>query len=157
MSEVKKAKPTIEEIATSLLYGDKLENFLDFNRFLKNNKVSKSATAPTAWAVRYKGKMIGSFRAFNDSWMLSYFKNEELFSKIDEYVTGELKEFVLANINTAPGCKNCGGAENKVILRQMFDRVCRCHLVLLWNPEGKALEYAKELVLVNKSIVDDIL
>ena len=135
-----------------------MKNFLDFNQFLKSNKVSKGKTnkAGTSWAVRYKGYMICHFRAYKDFWFISYFKREELLENCEKYITGELKEFVLSNINTAPGCGECKGRENQTILGKMFDRVCGCHLLLLKNPDGKALGYAKELVLINKNIVDDI-
>jgi len=142
-----------------LLDGDKLKNFLDFNDFLKKSKVTKGKTnkADTSWAVRYKNKMICHFRAYKDLWWISYFKQEELLENCGEYVTDALKEFILANINTNPGCGGCNGRENKIVLGKMFDRVCGCHLLLLKNPDGKALEYAKELVSINKNTVDDIM
>jgi len=68
----------------------------------------------------------------------------------------ELKEFILAHINTNPGCGTCKGVENQMILGKMFERVCHCHALLLYNPDDKALEYAKELVSINKNIIDDI-
>jgi hypothetical protein len=82
----KKAVRKFEEIAAGLLDGDKLKNFLDFNEFLKNNKMSKAKTnvAGTSWTVRYKSKSIFHFRAHKDSWFISYFKgfaHEKSFEK----------------------------------------------------------------------------
>lgn len=162
MSE-KKVTPKIEEIAENLFDGDKLKNFLDFNEFLKNNKLTKGSTAKTAcrWMIKYKNKRLCHLMASKDFWAISYYKDKEIFEKCENYITDELKEFILENINTKPGCKNskggkCKGIENINILGKMFDRVCGCHMLMVTNPDGKTLEYAKEIVLINKSIVDDI-
>jgi len=64
----------------------------------------------------------------------------------------------LNNINTNPSCGGgkCKGIENINIYGKLFPRVCGCQLLLLINPEGKILEYVKELVLINKTITDNI-
>ena len=154
-------KQKLEEIAADLLDENNTKNFLDFNEFLRNNKVSKSKTdkAGTSWSVRYKNKIILHYRIRKDFWFISYFKGftqEKWFEKCEKYLTEELRDFILNNINTNPGCGTCKGVENQVVLGKTFDRVCHCHALLLHNPDSKALEYAKELVSINKNIADDI-
>ena len=156
----KKVKPTIEEIAASFLDGDKLRNFLDFNESLKGKQLSKSATAKgtsgyMGWAIRYKGYMIGHFRAYKDSWFISYFKGVDI-NKCEKFISDEIKAFILENIIIVPPCKGCGGRNNRMILGKEFAKVCGCHLLRLDNPDGKVLEYAKELISINRIVVGDI-
>ena len=158
MSE-KKVKTKIEEIAASFLDGEKLENFLEFNESLKQKNLSKSATSTgkngyQGWAVRYRGYMICHFRAYKDYWFISYFKSVDI-NKCEALVSYELKEFILENI-VSPLCQGCKGHDNRIILGKKHEKVCGCHLLHLKNASGKALEYAKELVLINKAIVDNL-
>ena len=160
MSE-KKITPKIEEIAADLLVEDKLKTFLEFYEFLNNNKISKVKTGINSWAIKYKDKRIGAFRFHGNLWLVSYFKSfttEQWFEKCEKYLSVELKDFVLNNINPAPSgqCKKCKGVENQIILKKAFNNVCGCEPIKLINPDGKMLEYAKELLLIGKNIVDDI-
>ena len=150
------------ELAAKLLDGDKLKSLLGFNEFLKNNKFQKRQTGVKNLGISYNSYEICSLRLGEGFWLISYFKDyynsAKLFEKCEEYFTGELKEFVLSNINTAPGsvtaCKTCGTPKSKVILGQAFDEVCNCHQIVLRNPDGKALEYAKEIVLIARDVVN---
>jgi hypothetical protein len=164
MSE-KKAKLTITEIAENLLDGDKLKNFLDFYEFLKNNKLSMEMSGKGRWVVKYKKKRICHLCARDisgtpqNSWFISYYKDKDLLEKCEKYVTDELKKFILDNINIKSGsdCEGCAGKENTVILGKLFtSRVCGCHTLMLKDPDGKTIEYAKEIVLMNKQIAADI-
>ena len=153
-----KVKPKIAEIAENFLDGEKLKNFLDFNESLKQKNLSKSATSTgkngyQGWAVRYKGSMICHFRTYKDYWFISYFKSVNI-NKCEGLISDELKEFILANI-VSPLCQGCKGHDNRIILGKKHDKVCGCHLLHLKNPSGQALEYAKELLLINKAIVDN--
>ena len=155
----KKVKMTIEEIAAGFLGGDKLKNFLDFNESLKKKNLSKSTTSTgkngyQGWAIRYKGCMIAHLRACKDYWFISYFKAVDI-NKCEKYVSDEFKKFILENI-TSPLCQGCKGHDNRIILGKKHEKVCGCHLLHLKNPAGKALEYAKELIMINRNIVDDI-
>ena len=157
MSETAKSK--IEEIAENYLDGEKLKCFLDFNESLKKKNLSKSTTSTgkngyQGWAVRYKGHMICHFRAYRDYWFISYFKSVDI-NKCEKYVSDELKEFILENI-VSPLCQGCQGQDDRIILGKKFAKVCGCHLLHLKNPNGKALEHAKELIMVNKNIIDNI-
>ena len=152
------------ELAGKLLDGDKLKSLLDFHEFLKSIKVQKGQTGVKNLGVGYHSREICSLRLGEGFWYITYFKDyyrrAKLFEKCEKYFTGELKEFILENINTTPGivtsCRNCDTPKNKVILGRMFDVVCNCHQIVLKNPDGKTLEYAKEIVLIAKNVIDDI-
>jgi len=159
----KRSNQSIEEIAASLLDEDKLRTFLDFYDFLKNNKLGKTRTGKTGigkWTIIYKNKKIGHFNFCENLWSIDFF---DLFSrnkwleKCEKYLTAELKDFILTNINTTSICcvnKRCWSVENKIILGELFNsRVCACRPIELINPDGKTLEYAKELVLIGKNII----
>ena len=155
----------IEETAKELLEGDNLNNFLDFYKFLKDDKLSIEETGKGRWAVKYKKKRICQLCARNVfavhpcTWFISYYKDKDLLEKCEKYVTDELKEFILNNINVKSGsdCEGCAGKENTTILGKLFtSRVCGCHTVMLKDPDSKTIEYAKEIVLMNKLIAADI-
>ena len=152
------------ELAPKLLDDDKLNNLLEFCEFLKNIKVQRGQTATKNLGVAYHRREICSLRLGDDFWYITFFKDyyrrAKLFEKCEEYFTGELKEFILGNINITPGlvtsCKNCDTPKDKTILGKKFDAVCNCHQIVLKNPDGKTLEYAKEIVSIAKNVVDDI-
>ena len=153
-----KVKQETGNIPAELLDGVKLNDFLAFNDFIKSSKLSKSTTnkAKTSWAIKYKGKLICYLRIGKNTWSISYFKNRELLEQIEIYLSDELKKIILNNINTKPGCPNCKGNENRVVLGKKFDRVCGCHLFVLRNPEEQIFECAKELILVCKKAIDEL-
>ena len=158
----KRANQSIEEIAASLLDKDKLKTFLDFYDFLSNNRLGKGKTGRSTWAIKYKNRRIGSFTFRGNLWSIRYFDffyRIEWFEKCEKYLTAELKDFILNNINTTSSCcvkGSCHSVENKIILGKMFNsRVCACGPIMLINPDGKTLEYAKELVLIGKNIITE--
>ena len=165
MSE-KKAKPTVAEIAGEYLEGDNLKVFMDFYEFIKANKLSLDESGKGRWVVKYKGKRIchlGARNPFADhpcTWFISFYKDKDLLARCEKYVTYELKQFILDNIYVRYGtdCEGCGGKTNMVILGKLFtERVCGCHTLRLNDPDAKAVEYAKEIVLMNKKIVADMM
>jgi hypothetical protein len=162
----KMSNQNIDIIAVNFLDEDKLKSFLDFYNFLQNNKLKKAKTGRTSigsWSINYKNKKIGHFRFYENSWSIDYFDlfdHNKWFEKCEKYLTVELKDFILTNINTTSSCcikGVCHSVENKTILGKMFDsRVCACRPVKLINPDGMTLEYAKELVLIGKNIVAEM-
>ena len=163
----KTSNQCIEEIAASLLDEDKMEAFFDFYSFLNINKLGKGKTGRKvegSWAIKYKNKKIGHFRFHENSWSIDYFdlfQRIKWFEECEKYLTAELKDFILVNINTTSNCcikGICHSSENQVILGERFNRrVCACCPIVLANPDGKPLEYAKELVLIGKNIVAEIM
>lgn len=164
-----KSSQSIKEIASCLLDENKLKTFLEFYDFLNSNKFRKGNTGfnPKAnrykWAIKYKNKRIGSFLFHGNTWSISYFdlfNRSNWFEKCEKYLTAELKDFILTNLNTTSTCcvkRTCHSVENKIILGEMVNsRVCACGPIMLNNPDGKIFEYAKELVLIGKSIVTEM-
>lgn len=161
----------IEEYAANCLDEDKLKTFLNFFDFLNKNKFGKAKTGRKvngSWAIQYKNKMIGSFVLGKidsydrgNSWSIRYFNlfsRNEWFEKSEKYLSAEMKDFVLSNINTTSKCcvveGKCHPIENRIILGKMFTgKVCSCRPIKLNDPDGKTLEYAKELALIGKTII----
>ena len=169
--EVNKSNQIIEEYAANCLTEDKLKNFLDFLEFLNKSKLGKTKTGRKvngSWAIQYENKMIGSFVLGKidgydrgSSWSISYFNlfsRNEWFEKCEKYLSAEMKDFVLSNINTTSNCcvveGKCHPVENRIILGKMFTgKVCSCRPIKLSDPNGRTLEYAKELAIIGKSII----
>jgi len=162
----KRSNQNIEVIAASFLEKDKLKTFLDFNSFLSNNKLRKGKTGRTgvgSWTISCNNKKIGHFNFRENLWSIDFFdlfSRNEWFEKCEKQLTPELKDFVLSNINTTSSCcvkETCHSVENKEILGVVFNsRVCACRPIVLVNPDGKALAYAKELVLIGKNIIAEM-
>ena len=165
----KKSNQSIEEIASSLLDENKLKTFLDFYDSLNSNKLGKGNTGFNPklnrykWAIKYKNKRIGSFSFHGNFWSMScfdLFSRNNWFEKCEKYLNAELKDFILTNLNTTSTCcvkRTCHSVENKIILGKIFNyRVCGCAPIKLIDPDGKTLEYAKELLLIGKNIIAEM-
>jgi len=144
--------------AEHFLAGEKLENYLGFGNFLKENKVTKTATSKpstqhSCWAAKYKKHTVCHFRAWRDGWLVSFFRSVDI-NQYEPFITSELKAFVFANIKTTLGCKGCKGSKDRVIFGQKFDIVCGCNLLMFVNPTGADLARVRELVLATKKVVD---
>ena len=158
MTTQQKSSVKFESAVSDLLAGDKLSNILEFYSFLKENKLSVTLTATNSWTVKYKGKRVCYFRVSSGYWFISYFKRSgEMFERSESYITTELKDFIHNNIKTDLGCSGCVGDGRKVILGKEYDTVCWCHPIWLNNPDGEVLRFAKELVLIGKNIVADMI
>ena len=156
----------IEAIAAGFLDVGKYSAFVDFNAFLRTNKLEKSKTGRTGlgtWSIAYKGKKIGHFCFGQDTWSIDcfdLFPRTDWFAQCEPYLTDALKAFVLAHINTTSSCcvrSTCHSVENKIILGKMHScRVCACRPVMIVDPDGKSLEYTKALVLIGKHIIGEM-
>lgn len=159
----KRLTQNVEETAASLLYEDELKTFLCFYEFLKSNKLGKGQTGKNTWAINYKNKKIGHFSFRGNLWAIDcfdLFSRNKWFEKCEKYLTFELKDFILTNINTTSDCcvkGTCWSVENAIILGKMFNgRMCACRPIVLINPVGRTLENVKELVLIGKNIVSEM-
>ena len=162
----KRSTQRIEEIAANLLDENKLKTFLDFYAFLSSNKIGKAKTGRKingSWAIQYKNKKIGHFHIGENLWSIDYFdlfSRNKWFEKCEKYLTTEMKDFVLTNINTVSSCcvkGICHSVEYKIIFGKMINsRMCACRPINLDNPDSKTLEYAKELVLIGKNITAEM-
>jgi len=155
---IQKAKKNFKLAVSKLLTGDKLANILGFYAFLKENKLSVSLTATNSWTVKFKGKRVCYFRAHEDYWFISYFKrSSEIFELCEKYATNELKDFIHSNIKADLGCNGCVGDGSKIILGKTYDTICWCHPIWVNCPDGESLKLAKELVLVGKNVVAEMI
>ena len=164
--EKKGSNLRIDEIAASVLDEEKLNAFLDFYDFLSKNKLGKRKTGRSisshSWAITYKNQRIGGFAFHGNAWTIIFFNlfpSKEWFARCEKYLTVELKDIILANIDTTSSCcvkGICNSVESPTILGKMFNcRVCACGPIKLLNPDGKTLEYAKELALIGKSVITE--
>lgn len=144
------------ELAGKMLDEAKMKNLLEFSAFLKRNKLKKRNMGAKNLGVSYNSVDVCTVRLQEDFWLITYFKDyynqAHLFNKCEEFFTGELKDFIISNINTVPGsvtgCKNCDIPKNKTIFGKSYDEVCNCHQIVIKNPCDKTLEYAKEIVII---------
>lgn len=154
----------IEDMAAGLLDVDKLKAFSNYYTFLTDNKIGKRKSGKyTCWAFTYKSKRIFSLSFHENSWRMVYFnlhQKDKWFEKIEKYLSPELREFILSNISTGFKCcvkGQCNAIENRVILGKSFEsRTCACAPIGIFNPDGEALEYAKELALLGKKIIAEM-
>ena len=115
------------------------------------------------WTITYKGKKIGAFHLHGDSWSVSFFhlfQTKKWFEYSEKYLTDEIKDFILANLNTTASCcvnKKCHSIENVTILGKMInERICVCSPFAINNPNGKTLSYAKELLTICRNTFVDM-
>ena len=173
----KREKRTFLEFAYELLDEDKIDDFLDFVQFLRENQLVKesqlSKTKATSYSrmVHYTKELSGKICALNltgiqsykpdGSWSIS--PHNLFFRDYNEYITDEkLKAFILNSIKIKK-CPGCDGSRCNVaradwvrndltIFGENFNDICNIKFI---NPSGEALELAKELVLITKNIIAD--
>ena len=153
----------IVDYANTVLDKDKLNVFLDFYDFLSINKLGTRKTGRKingSWAITSHNQRIGGLGFYENSWSIGFFNlfhTKEWFERCEKYLTAELKNIILANINTTSSCcvkEVCNSVKNKVILGKMFEnRVCACVPIKFINPDDKTLVYAKELALIGKKVI----
>ena len=162
MAGAKKANVSLDQAVSEYLQGDKLKNFLELNDFLKSNQLSVTKPAKilkNSWAIKYKGKKIAAFKIWQkDGWFFSIVTYKQFIETeaFEKYITAKQRKYLLSNIRTTLFCPGCKGRKNVEFLGKVFDTVCGCWPHYQWNPDGEALEYAKQFILINKSIVSDI-
>ena len=167
----KELKPKVEEVAKKLLDEDKLENISDFLEFLKTNKLTPRWYTSDSWVVKYKNYKVCQIKLNwmprpsdkENFWVIccDHFTRQKWFSDYDRNITDDrLKEFIWNNINPPHGCNKkegrCKGWSNMTILGMPFKAICGCFPLVVKNPSGKTLEYAKEYVLLIKNFIADL-
>jgi len=174
----KKLNPTFIEKAVALLDKDKIDNFLDFVKFVSEKQyVSERRLASRSGKgysimLHYKKEKICALNLNSivrykpdGSWSIS--PHNIFFQHYDRYITDEkLKAFVLDSINYIK-CRGCNGSlcmrgrEDStgkmayVNFRKGLNKCCSGTPLLIISPSGETLERAKELVLVTQSIIAD--
>ena len=161
MNEKSPMLGNIAGIAENKLDKDKLRNFLDFYGYINDHNLGTRKIVnrwEVRWTITCLGKKIGAFHLHDDSWSVSFFhlfQSKKWFENCEKYLIDEMKDFILANINTTSSCcvkGNCNSVENVTILGKLFnERVCVCSPFIIDSPEGKTLLYAKELTMICKN------
>ena len=157
--KMKKPKPKIDEFAREQLSGDTLKNFLRFLEFLKDNKLNPRAQSKHVWTFWYKGLRVCYIMIFKDLWAvtdLGRYSDGEVFKDLEKHLTDDsLKQYIIDNARV-PKCDGCNGSANiPNFLKGKFEELCSCCPLRINNPESESFEYAKELVLITKIIIED--
>jgi len=161
----RKPRPKIDEVANKLLSGEKSERFWEFIDFLGENKLRPSGQSDHVWSVNYKGIKLFNIGVWENHWRISdicHCRKFNFFEKAEKYITDEeLKQFILDNVSLPSGLRggNCGmcmGTANVPIFGRIFEAICHCTPIGMRNPEGKLMEHTKELILVSKRVVEDV-
>ena len=157
-------KLNIEDYAKTVLDKDELKNVICFNEFLLENELVAERTSKYFYSVMHEKIRICTIAFYGrilskNCWWIRFFGryhgSSEMLHLSEKYLSEELKTLIINNISL-PGCKNCNSFESIMIFGKMFDRVCWCTPFRLINLDGKSLEYAKEIVLINKKTAADI-
>jgi len=174
----KKIKPTFVELAIDLLDKDKIDNFLDFvkflneKQFLSDKQLASRSGSGYSRMIHYKKDKIcalnlNSIVRYKPDGSWSICPNNIFFDDYDKYITDEkLKEFVLNSINFIK-CRGCNGSQcmrgredltgewSMSIFGRDFINVCSGTPLMIISPSGETLECAKELVLITQNIIAD--
>jgi hypothetical protein len=157
-----KTKQSIEEMVSEYLQNDNLDNFITFYKFLKDNKLT--VTIPkkilrNSWTIKHKGKKIGAIKIWQkDGWFFSIVMYNQYIDALtfEKYITETQRAFLLGSLRTIPPCPGCKGHDNVDFLGSKYNTVCMCWPHFQWNLSGEALDFAKQLILINKKIVADL-
>ncbi|MCL2547265.1 MAG: hypothetical protein FWE06_08785 [Oscillospiraceae bacterium] len=167
----KELKPKVQDIAEGLLSEDKLENVLDFLVFLKANKLTPRWYTTDSWVIKYKNKKVCQIKLNwvprpsdkENFWGIycDHFTRQEWLLHYEGNITDDgLKEFIWNNINPPYGCNKkegrCKGWSDIKVLDKNFKAICGCFPLVIKNPNGKTLAYAKEYVLIVKDFIADL-
>jgi len=148
-------KPVIEDIASEILTDEALDVFLNFIKWIYENKLSITWNRTTwythskSWKVNFKGNEIcGLNLVFDGPCVGSWYVDRLGF---DDTVDEHLKEFIWSNVNS---CKNCDvrclpSYKRPIILGKEFTRVCR---IGFWNVSVEKIEFLQQLILARSKM-----
>ena len=153
--EQKKVKPKPEDAAGDFLDTEKTAAMLNLVEFIRNKKIGIQWASSNAWSLNYKGQKLGSIK-IGAMWKSSdeiahswHFRHHHHY--LDCYYRMEdceLKTFIFEHIY-ARNCGNCiytNGNPNEIKAGYMNPTDCGCWPLRIYNPEGKTLEYTKQLI-----------
>lgn len=151
----KLTKPKPEDVANDFLDAKKTSAMFNLVEFIRSKKIGIQWASSEAWSLNYKGKKLGSLKIgarydscdeIAHSW---HFRHHR--SYLDCYYNMEdceLKSFVFEHIY-AKCCGNCiatNGTPNEIKAGYMNPTDCGCWPLRIYNPDGNALEYTKQLI-----------
>lgn len=158
MSEIKTAKPEIEQVAEEVLSGEVLKNALDFFAYLRENKINPQWSATNAWKISYKAfsvcfiRLYGAADYYNlqkGSWRVMPFIGEYGESSL----SGELREIVWAHKSTCRPCGKCALPLNHVFGKK-YDYACEKAITFV-NPDTKEIECVKKLIELRRNDIKE--
>jgi len=156
LQQQKNDKSKFEDIVGSVLSGEKLTDILNFNHFLRANKLSLRLGSNNSWVARSGGKNVCYVKVFEDkaSWSINPAFNlyDHNFDEYEKQVTDEnMQSLVLSGV-ASRRCRHDCGIQNKSLFGKTFDLMCRCHTIEIRNPNVEQLEILKKLVLIIKQM-----
>jgi len=160
----KKINSKLVELATSTLDKDKIDDFLDFLGFIKNNGMSLQKKSTYSWWVSYKNTGICTVNLYSKivykadgSW--SIYPRGRFFSKYDKFVKDDdIQKLILNSLNfdLCEKCKGdtCANFEKiphcTTIFGKSCNNICSGVPIKIINPCGESLEHAKQLIILVK-------
>ena len=158
----KAIKLTPETLAEQVLDGEHLQNLLDLVGFLHTNGLKLKLAAKNAWEVVVRNpknsltwnQILRRLRVEpeNKIWSVSL----HYFPEYTEYITdAELIDFVWDNLNSKNCHPNCANIKTRNFFGKDFENMCCNEQIMILNPSGKRLEYAKILIMAAKKIVEN--
>ena len=156
----KETKPKPEDAAGDFLNTEKAAAVLNFVEFMRAIKVGIQWASGNSWALNYKGKRLGYLKIFSEkpdtsmfgSWAFCHNRDYlERYYKMNEC---DLKTFIFEHIY-AKTCGNCftSGNMNAQKAGYMNPTDCGCYPLRIFNPDGKVLEYTKQLIEYRKNCI----
>jgi len=155
---IRDAKPEPVTVATGFLSDDKLRNLINFIEFLHVNEYKLRWRSSNAWEIKiHNTQILRRLRVNTEE--KNWFVNLHFFWEYNNHITDdELINFVWSNIRHNQchhKTTNCQNYSTINILGKKFDMTCCVGQITIFNPAGKELKYAKELVSIAKVIVEN--
>jgi len=167
IAEQKHTKPFIEDVAGSFLEGETLQNAMDFIKFLRENDMNPRWVSGNSWSISGKGgkaacriDLGGNKHSWHNHFTVGDWQVTELEGHdrkyLDEFIhCDEIKEFVWKNVKPCRKCSTSGKfctKRNRTYVGKLYPESCA---FLVVNPDAKALEILKKLVVANKRFVPE--
>ena len=153
----KTTKPKPEDVAGGSLSTEKTVAILNLVDFIRVNKVGIQWGSGNSWALSYKGKRLGYLKICIEkpntsnygSWL--FFHNRAYLNRYYKMDECDLKTIIFEHIY-AKTCGNCftSGNKNAQKAGYMNPTDCGCYPLRIFNPDGEALEYTKQLIEYRK-------
>jgi len=167
IAEQKHSKPPIEDVVGSFLEGERLQNAMDFIKFLYENDMNPRWKSGNNWKVSGKkgkwtcgiglggGKHVWQSGFEVGDWSVGDLDGHDC-KYMDEFMDcDETKEFIWKNVKPCRKCSPSGKyctKLNKIYVGKLFPESCSFSVT---NPNAKELEILKKLVAANKRFVPE--
>ena len=151
MTEQKKEKPNIEDIAHEYLDGEALENILDFVVWSRANKMTPTFGSKSKKGISYSTHVC-YLKLFYGHWSIwitgKHRKHKRMY--IDDFLAcEELKEIVGENLASCGGCGHqCNGGQGHTVTvcGKEYAKICGCCTVRFPDPNAETLNTIKKVI-----------